>query len=217
MHAPRKQGKKKSVTGRRYSERSTLELIAAYRRALSRFGIEETEFDLENEFFWLFRLDRFIALAYRTFDSINREHFQSSLSRPTIIFCNRSSGGYYHKSRHTIGISLAMTVEYGEAEFMETLLHEIAHILVQSHSPAFYNILGRIGGSGRKAPTTLLLRRKRERFLTERYPIRVRCPECKKEYRYRTRRALSYACRPCCERFSGGRFDVRFRFVPAEG
>jgi predicted SprT family Zn-dependent metalloprotease len=168
--------------------------------------------DLDNDFFWLFRLDGFLAQARRKFDEVNRKFFSDSLVMPKIIFCNRATGGYYNKTRHTIGISLAMTIEHGEPEFFETLLHEIAHIAEQSHNARFYEILRRIGGTGRKAPATTLLRAKRERFLAEHYRVRVRCPNCKTEHRYRTRRALRYACRDCCNKFARGKFDERFRF-----
>lgn len=225
--APQKQVKKKSHRSPSFSrrgsiahgagggsERSELELLHAYRRALEKHGVDPTQFDLDNDFYWLFRLNELLAKAYRTFDEINRKHFSGLLIRPKIIFCNRATGGYYNKNRHTIGISLAMTVEHGELEFFETLLHEIAHISVLSHSPRFYQVLKRIGGSGKKAPMTVLLRAKRERFLAEHYSVRVRCPNCQKEYRYRTRRALRYACRTCCEKFAGGKFDARFKFQP---
>jgi predicted SprT family Zn-dependent metalloprotease len=209
--APRKQVKKKSPRVKR--ERSELELLYSYRRALEKHGTEAHSLDLDNEFFWMFRLSGLIAQAYQKFDEINHKHFSDTFSRPKIIFCNRSTGGYYNKTRHTIGISLSMTVEHGEVEFFETLLHEIAHIVEQSHSPRFYEVLKKIGGSGRKAPMTILLRAKRERFLAEHYSVRVRCPNCNTEYRYRTRRALRYACRPCCNKYAGGKFDARFKFV----
>ncbi len=209
MHAPRKQVKKKSLRPPR--ERSELELLASYRRALAKHGLPAPELDLENEFFWLFRLNGLLAQARRKFDEVNQDYFNGSLLAPRIVFCHRSTGGYYNKTRHTIGISLAMSVEHGEREYFETLLHEIAHILVQSHSPKFYEVLQKIGGSGRKAPMTILLRAKRDRYLAEHYPVQVRCPNCRKEYRYRTRRALTYACRPCCEKFASGKFDVRYK------
>jgi predicted SprT family Zn-dependent metalloprotease len=209
LQAPRKQVKKKSPG--RDRERSELDLLQSYRSALFKLGTAVPALDLDNDFFWLFRLNGLMARGNRIFDEINHKHFNNSLSRPKIMFCNRSTGGYYNKTRHTIGISLAMTIEHGEEEFFETLLHEIAHIVVQSHSPRFYEVLTSIGGSGRKAPITILLKAKRNRFLTEHYRVRVRCPECKTEYRYRTRRALSYACRPCCEKFAGGKFDAKYK------
>jgi predicted SprT family Zn-dependent metalloprotease len=211
--APRKQVKKKSPRSKK--ERSELELLDSYRRALARHGADAVSLDLDNEFYWMFRLSALIALAYQKFDEINQRHFVNRFARPKIIFCNRSTGGYYNKTHHTIGISLAMTVEHGEVEFFETLLHEIAHIVEHSHSPQFYEVLKKIGGSGRKAPMTILLRAKRERFLAEHYSVRVRCPHCNKEYRYRTRRALRYACRPCCMKYANGKYDTRFRFIEA--
>jgi hypothetical protein len=209
--APRKQVKKKSLSQKR--DRSELELLHSYRRALAKCGVDAPSLDLDNEFYWMFRLSGLIAQAHQKFDEINRKHFSKTLPRPKIIFCNRSTGGYYNKTRHTIGISLAMTVELGDSEFFETLLHEIAHIAEQSHSPRFYQILTSIGGKGKKAPMTILLQAKRERFIAEHYSVHVRCPHCNSEYRYRTRRALRYACRSCCIQYGNGKYDARFRLV----
>jgi predicted SprT family Zn-dependent metalloprotease len=210
-----KQGKNASLqknAGRK--ERSELELLCAYRSKLLELGIEESQiekFDLGNDFYWLFRLTALISLAYRTFEEVNRKYFEGRLERPNIIFCARSTGGYYNKGRHTIGISLPMTIEFGEPEFFETLLHEIAHIVVASHSPKFYNVLHAIGGSGKKAPLTLLLQAKRKLHAETHYPIVVRCPNCLRQSRYKTRRALHYACRRCCNKYAHGKYDERFK------
>jgi predicted SprT family Zn-dependent metalloprotease len=197
---------------------SELQLLANYRNSLERHGANEeliSKLDLENDFFWLFRLSELIARAYAKFDEINARVFARKYPRPLIRFCSRATGGYYHKGRHEIGISLAMTVECGEAEFMETLLHEIAHIVHMAHSPKFYELLAKIGGSGRKAPMTLLLASKRATYLERNYPVIVACPNCRREHRYKTRRALKYACRPCCNKYAKGKFDARFLFVIA--
>jgi predicted SprT family Zn-dependent metalloprotease len=210
--APRRKGKKKSTS-------TELELLAAYKRALARHEVSPeliVSLDLDNDFFWLFRLSELIAKGYEKFDEINDRYFAAKYARPQILFCTRATGGYYHKGRHEIGISLAMTVECGEAEFMETLLHEIAHIAHMAHSPKFYELLTRIGGSGRKAPMTLLLAAKRVTYRERNYPVVVLCPNCKREHRYKTRRALKYACRPCCNKFAGGKFDARFKFMLSE-
>ncbi|MDP4199163.1 MAG: hypothetical protein Q8922_05325 [Bacteroidota bacterium] len=210
--APRRQVKKKSPAG----GRSEIELLQAYRKKLERLNIEPEKIehlDLGNDFYWLFRLSGILAGAYHQFDRLNEKHFAGRYPRPVIRFCNRSTGGYYNKTRHEIGISFAMTVEHGEGEFNETLLHEIAHIVYQAHSAAFYELLVRIGGSGRKAPMTLLLAAKRVRYVERNYPVIVHCPNCKREHRYKTRRALRYACRPCCVKFAGGKYDSRFKFI----
>jgi predicted SprT family Zn-dependent metalloprotease len=210
-----KQGKNTSLQkNTRRKERSELELLRAYRTKLSELGIEQSQiekFDLDNDFYWLFRLTDLISLAYRIFDDLNRKFFENQLERPKIIFCARSTGGYYNKGRHTIGISLPMTIEFGEPEFFETLLHEIAHIVVSSHSPKFYKVLHAIGGSGKKAPLTLLLQAKRKLHAEKHYPIVVHCPNCLRQSRYKTRRALRYACRICCNKYAGGKYDERFK------
>jgi ribosomal protein L37AE/L43A len=215
LQAPQKQGKKKSPVVPARS-RSEIELLRSYRERIIALGVHGEQLarlDLENEFYWLFRLSGLLAEAYRMFDKVNERHFASRLIRPKIIFCNRSSGGYYSRARHTIGISIAMTVEFGESEFFETLLHEIAHIVIQSHSVQFYALLTNLGGGGKKAPLTMLLAAKRARYREKHYPVIVVCPNCKHEHRYRTRRALRYACRPCCTKYAGGKYDARFKFI----
>lgn len=191
-----------------------LQLLDRYIEALRAHGVPEeffAQFDLENRFYWLFRLSDLLALAYRKFDEVNRLFFQSTLQQPTIIFCKRATGGYYHYGRKEIGISLPMTIEHGEPEFFETLLHEIAHMKVRAHSPKFYEVLRAIGGTGRKAPMTVLLEAKRKTYQLKNYPILVACPSCGVQSRYRTRRALHYACKRCCNQFAGGKFDPRFK------
>ena len=218
LYAPRKQGKNKSPFRGRV-ERSEIELLHNYRKRVVRLGVDAellAALDLENDFYWLFRLSGLMAVANQKFDQLNAQYFESNLPRPKIIFCNRSTGGYYNRTRHTIGISLAMTVEFGEPEFFETLLHEIAHIIVQSHGPKFYEVLTLLGGTGKKAPLTLLLAAKRKKHLEEHYPVIVHCPMCLRERRYRTKRAMRYACRTCCTKYAGGKYDERFRFVLAD-
>ena len=169
--------------------------------------------DLDNDFYWMFRLSELIALARARFDEVNRSFYDGALVLPDIFFCRRSTGGFYDRRKHQIGISLAMTLEFGELEFYETLLHEIAHFRIPNHSAKFYSELRRIGGSGRKAPLTLLLAHKRKIHVEKRYPVIVECPGCRRQQRYRTRRALQYACKACCTRHANGKFDSRFKFV----
>lgn len=185
-------------------------------KALRRHGVDAAlidQMDLSNEFYWYFHLNGLLEKARSTFARLNAERFGSRLSEPKIVFCTRSTGGYYHSRRNEIGISLAMTVEHGEAEFMETLLHEIGHMKHRDHSPAFYALIRSLGASGKKAPLTRLLEKKRQNFVLTRYPVEVECPQCKTRSRFKTRRVLQYACRKCCDRFAGGKFDVRFKFV----
>jgi ribosomal protein L37AE/L43A len=193
---------------------TTFDLFCTVRQAIQ--AVDPARFDaldLGNDFYWMFRLEELVALARARFREVNVTHYSGSLLPPAIEFCRRSTGGFYDRRKHTIGISMAMTVECGEPEFFETLLHEIAHIRIGNHSPKFYAELRRIGGTGRKAPMTLLLAHKRKLHVEKRYPVIVECPGCRRQQRYRTRRALQYACKSCCVRHAGGKFDVRFKFI----
>ncbi|MEO6940069.1 MAG: SprT-like domain-containing protein [Candidatus Kapaibacterium sp.] len=192
-----------------------MKLFREYVRALRRYGVPEefiADHNLENELFWLFELSRFMELAQKTFDRVNTEYFSGQLSKPTIVFARRATGGFYNYRKQTIGISLSMTVEFGDSEFLETMLHEIAHIRIRAHNRAFYTLLRSIGGSGRKAPMTALLSTKRAVTEQKQKPVVVECPNCFTKHRFRTKRALRYACKTCCDSFSRGKFDTRFLF-----
>jgi len=193
---------------------SEIDLFEKYLENLRKHNTPQEFFelhDLENKFFWLFKLSEYLALANRKFTEVNEKYFEGRLERPSILFCKRATGGYYNYLRKEIGISLAMTVEFGEREFQETLLHEIAHIVVRKHNDTFYQVLRSIGGLGHKAPMTVLLSAKRKNYMLKNYPILVGCPSCGMQRRYKTRRALRYACKKCCTRFAGGKFDERFK------
>ena len=189
-------------------------LLHAYHRALVRHGASDEildKLDLGNSFLWLFRLDELLALARRKFVEVNQRFFEGKLPTPTIAYCARATGGYYNSRKHLIAISLPMAIECSEEEFFETVLHEIAHIAIRNHSPKFYALLRTIGGAGGKAPMTHLLRLKRETHRRTNYPVVVECPNCRTQSRYKTRRALRYACSKCCVKFNRGKFDERFR------
>ena len=213
-----KAGMARRSTAKSRSRKSTPEdrsllLFKAHVSTLQRYDAPSNhfdQFDLYNDFYWLFRLNDLLTFADQTFERLNQVHFAGTLQKPQIAFCRRSTGGFYDHRKHLIGISLAMTVEFGESEFLETLLHEIAHIRVRAHNGAFYELLRKIGGTGRKAPRTKLLELKQASNQLKRYPILVCCPNCGLQRRYRPRRALHFACRACCTRHSGGAFDARF-------
>jgi predicted SprT family Zn-dependent metalloprotease len=193
---------------------SEFDLFLSVREAIrAAHPMQYESLDLGNDFYWMFRLSELLSQARRRFREVNEQFYADALTEPVIVFCRRTTGGYYNRKKHEIGISLAMTLECGEPEFYETLLHEVAHIRIGNHSAKFYAELRRIGGNGRKAPMTLLLAHKRKAYVETRYPVIVECPGCRKQQRYRTRRALQYACKSCCTRHAGGKFDSRFKFV----
>lgn len=210
--------KRKRTTKRSAVLPEELHHLRLYVRALRRHGVSEDfirEKDFENEFYWYFELSRLMTLAYATFDEVNHTYFEGKLPTPLVTFCTRSTGGFYNKRKNHIGISMGMTAEHGEHEFMETLLHEIGHMKHSDHSPRFYALIRSIGATGKKAPMTKLLEHKRTNYVMSNYPVEVCCPSCGVRSRFKTKRALLYACRKCCDRFAGGKFDTRFKFVLA--
>jgi predicted SprT family Zn-dependent metalloprotease len=193
-----------------------LAMLLNYSRQLQKYGASEKALailDLENVSGWLPTLIDDIAFAYDSFDQVNSKFFGGKYTCPRIKYARRATGGYYDRRKHEIGISMAMTIEFGRPEFLETLLHEFAHFEIQAHNQCFYDLLEQLGGSGRKAPRTYLLELKRNQFVLDNYPVLVHCPNCLVERRYRNRRALRYACKACCQKFAGGKFDTRFQLV----
>ena len=86
-----------------------------------------------------------------------------------------------------------------------TLLHEMIHLWLSQqgrptgHTPEFRDLATRLG-----APRFA-------KRMPPRREHRYRCPSCGREARYRRR--VTLACRPCCDRFNGGRFTRRFLLI----
>lgn len=106
-------------------------------------------------------------------------------------------------------------------EVDRTLRHELAHLVVASkargrkvaaHGPEWRGACAALGIPGESRCHTLPLPRKQMRR-----PHVYRCPGC--GFELRRVRALKprarLACRACCQRHAGGRFDRRFEFVKA--
>src|ERR1051325_5785345 len=77
-----------------------MQLLAAYKRGLLRHEVNPELFsslDLDNHFFWLFRLTELIAKAHAKFDEINARVFAGKYPRPRIQYCTRATGGYYQR------------------------------------------------------------------------------------------------------------------------
>jgi ribosomal protein L37AE/L43A len=107
----------------------------------------------------------------------------------------------------TISLSRHLTALNGEGEVRHTLLHEIAHALTPGAGH---------GGSWRKKcfelgiePTRCYGRNVRQPL--PRYLLVCPCCGLKISRERKSRRKL--ACKPCCDRYNGGRYSPRYRFM----
>ncbi len=125
----------------------------------------------------------------------------------------RYRAGDYTPATRVIRVSLPYYLRYGYEETMRILLHELCHwwlfrqgVHHREDSPVFQRLLTAHGAPAHGLPL--------QRSGGRRLRLYV-CPCCGMRYHYRRR--VNYACGRCCRRWSGGRFDPRFRLVPVPG
>ena len=89
-------------------------------------------------------------------------------------------------------------------DMVNTILHEIAHVLTprHHHDKIWKSVALSIGATGNRVHKTA------KRIKGN---VRYKCPKCGKiSYYHRTLKRLK-ACRQCCEKYGEGKFDARFR------
>ena len=108
--------------------------------------------------------------------------------------------------------------EFGGEEIERTLRHELAHLVayeragrkrIAPHGPEWERACAELGIPGERACHTLPLPRRRQ----ERKHAYV-CTHCFAVLRRVRALQRAVACADCCRKFSGGRYDARFRLVP---
>ena len=111
--------------------------------------------------------------------------------------------------------------EFGPAEIDRTLRHELAHLLahlrfgkrrIRPHGREWQNACCELGISGERAGHTLPLvgRSLSRRFL-------YYCKSCQAHFPRVRRIRLALACLACCQKFSSGNYDERFRLRLVKG
>ncbi len=121
----------------------------------------------------------------------------------------RYRAGDYAPARQTIRLSLPYFQRYGADETRRILLHELCHWWLLSQgvrhredAAAFQRLLRQHGAPAKGLPMPRARSRKVYMYA---------CPVCGARYPYRRR--VNYACGHCCRRWSGGRYDARFRLT----
>jgi len=129
----------------------------------------------------------------REFDRLNEAHFQGRLTVPEIVVSTRKTyGGYYQPKRHRIVVSWQAYREHGIAETLNTLRHEVAHIVHPNQRPAFWALASILGVTRRYASSPLVPRPSKYIYA---------CPACGKQIR-RKRRLKLASCAACDSRYN---------------
>lgn len=104
-----------------------------------------------------------------------------------------------------ISLSIYYTALNRDELILDTVLHEIAHALVgagHGHDRTWKRKCQEIGARPQRCKT--------DAEIIER-PYRATCPECGKTHTAFKRTRI--ACRNCCVKHAGGKFDTRFLFT----
>ncbi|WP_411868701.1 SprT family zinc-dependent metalloprotease [Vulcanococcus limneticus] len=165
------------------------------------------------------------------FHRLNREHFAGSLAPggTSLVAVRWSDGrmrrtaGLYRSGRDADGRDLCEIVlsrpllePLPREATLSTLCHEMIHAWVdrvlgvrEVHGPQFRARMAAINAAQDEFRLSV-----RHRFPVPARPPRwiARCPSCDLAAPYR-RRVKGVACRLCCERFSGGRWDPRYQLL----
>jgi len=140
---------------------------------------------------------------YMMFDRFNQDCFQGRLVRPKIAYSARMMiAGSFTPTKNEIKIGRKYHEIFPE-EVADTLKHEMIHMLFLHHDQNFKEVARRIGTSLKARSHPLL--RSSPKYLYV-------CPGCGREYPRRKRLRMA-SCGVCSK---GGKFDQRFKLVPAK-
>lgn len=120
--------------------------------------------------------------------------------------------GYCNYRKRVVSVSYKLTELNEEKDVRNTILHEIAHALVDfnsGHGPVWKAKHREIGGDGERLYKNHVNRPEPRYTAT--------CQNCKRVYRKQRIRRLAqhglygYACTTCCNNFNNGRYDAQFK------
>ncbi len=135
------------------------------------------------------------AQLWQEFERLNAEFFAGKLTlREIRVSTRKQYGGYYQKSNSLIVLSWLSYQTHGWDETLNTFRHEVAHIVHQDHSRAFWDLAYRLGCTRRYALPPTEPNPAYAQFVYE-------CPNCKTQIRRRKKIALS-SCGACDRKFN---------------
>ena len=124
------------------------------------------------------------------FHRLNAEYFEGKLTlREIRVSTRKQYGGYYRKAENLIVLSWQAYKEYGWEETLNTFRHEVAHIVYQDHSRAFWELAIRLGCTRRYARTPKQRPHAYTRYVYE-------CAVCKAQV-FRRKRLVKSSCGRC--------------------
>ena len=129
------------------------------------------------------------------FRRINAVHFNGQLTLGEIRLSTRKQyGGYYRPVDGLIVLSWQAYCDYGWEETLNTFRHEVAHIVYQDHSRAFWDLAIRLGCKQRYASPPLNRHHAYCRYV-------YACPACGSQV-FRRRRLDRASCAKCDSRYN---------------
>lgn len=103
----------------------------------------------------------------------------------------------------TIQLSKSLTLLNDEEHIKNTILHEIAHAKTEGHkhNRVWKSCFLSLGGSGTRCSNGEVVKGK---YVYE-------CPNCNKTASFFRKTTRVRACGECCNKYSGGRYDDKFK------
>ena len=165
------------------------------------------------------------------FLKLNRQYFENSLFEEGVPIVSvrwsdgrmRTTAGIYRRKINFLGakageiiLSKPVLENLPENAFMSTLCHEMIHAWIdlvlkvdEAHGPNFHKRMAEINSSQADFQVTV-----RHSFpISKKVPKWVAtCPSCEINFRYR-RIVKGAACRRCCNKFFGGKWDAKCLLV----
>jgi predicted SprT family Zn-dependent metalloprotease len=145
-----------------------------------------------------------LARLWEEFHHLNTTFFDGTLVLNEIRLSTRKQyGGYYRRiinkttpslSRNMIVLSWPAYQQHGWEETVNTLRHEIAHIVHMDHSKAFWELAERLGCTKRHA---LPPKERNPAY----YHFVYECPKCKTQM-FRRKRLVRASCGLCDKAFN---------------
>ena len=113
--------------------------------------------------------------------------------------------GYCNWRKKTIALSKDLVLLNGEAEVLNTILHEIAHALApkEGHNKVWQRQAISIGCTGRRCYSKDVIKP----------PAKYRgiCPNCSIFIERLKRKNV--ACKWCCDKYSNHKYDIKYKLV----